>query len=584
VKLPGLVQYLSKHLGYEVREIESFKKLSGSSVVTSPSFKDNLMAFGACYGLCLQGLNRGKLGTNLLPRELLTERMIRAKKPWAVAGVGALVLACALNYVFYSYRLNEVHEDRRLDGVSWKEAVDGAKNVSNHSSSQISKDTEQMAQLELLKKIGSEVVGASDRRVLWLEVMRAINTSLPPMKEGLLPTDPVPDPKTLPFTDRKDLKVEYIESQFYPDLAVWFSDDVKTKWLQINSQAIAAPAAGAAATPTPAPAAAAAPSTGAVSMDPYGSVAAAPTTDVSGVTIENTPKGPGWVFEIKGHHFYNSSDPAKRRFTGAAHVRDTLIRNLEHGTVEVPLGPNQPPARFTMKELGIGFAILARDPPIKPNFPIPNPNYTPPVAAQGSGFSDGGEASGASFPGATIPGAGPAVKEDPDNPQFYLVPRYDFIVQFCWVETPLNVRIENMKKAELERKAKAEAAAAAAAANPDAAAAVPPAASPADPAAQGAIPPATAPAGALPPAAVPVAPPVDPAAAPVAPVPGVPAAPIPAIPDAAGGALVPPAASPMAPVEAAGAPAEPAAPAPAPMVPAPMVPAPMVPAVPDVPM
>src|SRR5687768_14473347 len=45
VKLPGLTQYLSKHLGYDIKEISSFAKLSGASVVTSPSFKDNLLSF-----------------------------------------------------------------------------------------------------------------------------------------------------------------------------------------------------------------------------------------------------------------------------------------------------------------------------------------------------------------------------------------------------------------------------------------------------------------------------------------------------------------------------------------------------------
>jgi type IV pilus assembly protein PilM len=558
VKLPGLVQYLSKHLGYEVREIESFKRLSGSSVVTSPSFKDNLMAFGACYGLCLQGLNRGKLSTNLLPRELLTERMIRAKKPWAIAGVGALVLACALNYVAYSVVLNQVHQDKKENGVSWKDAIDQATQVSSYSGGHISKDSEQMAQLDLLQKIGQEVVGASDRRVLWLEVMRAINTSLPPMAPNL-PPNVIPDHKKLPFTDRQDLKVEYVESQFYPDLAVWFNNDVKTKWLQINSQAIASPGvAGASTTPAPAAVPAAVPAaapaaapvaapTSAGSMMPgdgYGTTAAAPTTDVSGVTIDKPPTGPGWVFEIKGYHFYNSSDSAKRRFTGAAHVRDTLIRNLEHGWVEVPLGPNQPSARFTMKELGIGFAILARDPPIKPNFPIQNPNYTPPVSAQGSGIGGETGLGAAGFSGSGIPGSNAAVKEDPNNPQYFFVPRYDFIVQFCWVETPLNVRIANMRKAELERKAAAEAAAAAAAAAP-----------PADPAQAPVAPPTVTGPATTPPATVP------PVSAPPAAGPGVP---------------------PVTPVDPAAA-STPMPMVPAPMVPAPMVPAPMVPApvVPD---
>ena len=60
VKLPGLVQYLSKHLGYDVLEIDSFNKLGGASVVAAPSFKDNVLAFSTCYGLCLQGLGKAQ--------------------------------------------------------------------------------------------------------------------------------------------------------------------------------------------------------------------------------------------------------------------------------------------------------------------------------------------------------------------------------------------------------------------------------------------------------------------------------------------------------------------------------------------
>ena len=60
VKLPGLVQYLAKHLGYEIKEVDSFNRLSGSNVVASPSFKDNVLAFATCYGLCIAGAGQGQ--------------------------------------------------------------------------------------------------------------------------------------------------------------------------------------------------------------------------------------------------------------------------------------------------------------------------------------------------------------------------------------------------------------------------------------------------------------------------------------------------------------------------------------------
>ncbi|MCI0360766.1 MAG: type IV pilus assembly protein PilM [Planctomycetaceae bacterium] len=568
VKLLGLAQYLAKHLGYDVKEIESFKRLTGTSVVTSPSFKDNLLAFGTCFGLCIQALGKSKLATNLLPREIETQRMIRAKKPWAVAAVAATVLACALNFVGYSVMLNQVHKNKKVDGKTWEEAITQAKSTQTYSGGFVTNDKTRVDQLAFLKKVGQEVVGTSDRRLLWLEVMRALNTSLPPVDDNI-PVGFIPDPKKLPIDQRKDLKIEYMESQFFPDLKFWFTDEVKAKWLYLNPNVIAAggmpgaagagtPAAGAPAAAAPvaaAPAAAAPAAAGADAAAGYGDTggyggyggygggaAAGPAaSDVSMVTVPG-PSGPGWVIEIRGHHFYaNPKNAADRRKTGAFHVVNTLLNRLENGFVDLPMGPGQPLQRFSMKELGISYAILARDPPIIDKFPIQNPNYTPPAgAANGGAFGDGGVAvPGSIQPGAVQPGA--QIKEDPDNPPFYFVRRYDFIVQFVWVETPLTIRLENQRK-ELELKAKAAAAGAAEGApatGASAATAAPPAAASPTPPAAGApapaAPPTAAPPGAVPPEAegIPAAP-LPPSAAPpaaAAPPPGTPAPASPAGPN-----------------------------------------------------
>src|SRR5436190_3219007 len=390
VKLPGLVQYLAKHLGYDVQEIESFNKLGGSSVVTSPSFKDNVLAFSTCYGLCLQGLNKAKLSTNLLPREILTQRLIRAKKPWAIAGVAAMLLACALNYTFWYNRWWEVNLERPVNGVTWKTAIENSDRTNEYSKKFLADDQAKVADLERMKKIGQEVVGSADRRVLWLEMMKALNRSLPPMVENLDPKAPTPDFKTLPFEKRKDLKIQHVETQFFPDLAVWFNDTVKEQYLQLNPEEAnkggSAPADGSAAPAASAADVAAAPpppSDGGMAMPGGGmpggesGMIMGPQTDMSGVTVQG-PTGPGWVVEMFGYHFYN--DPkADRRDIGSGHVRKTLLKQLKEGFVDVPMGPGQRPERFTMKELGIGYAILAHSPRSRPRW-LPNPNYTPPTA------------------------------------------------------------------------------------------------------------------------------------------------------------------------------------------------------------
>lgn len=119
VKLPGLQQYISKNLGYDVLEFDSFNELSGASVIGSPQFSENVLAYGVSYGLCLQGLGKARLSTSLLPREILTKRAIKAKKPWAVASVGALLLACSFNFFFHYNVWSKVKADYKENGVAW---------------------------------------------------------------------------------------------------------------------------------------------------------------------------------------------------------------------------------------------------------------------------------------------------------------------------------------------------------------------------------------------------------------------------------------------------------------------------------
>ncbi|HND52948.1 MAG TPA: type IV pilus assembly protein PilM, partial [Pirellulaceae bacterium] len=100
-KLPGLGSYLTKQLGNDVVEMPTFQRLDVSAIDASPNFKDNVPSFAVSYGLCLQTLGLAKMGTNLLPREIVTTRLIREKKPWTLAAVAALLLAWSFNYSFH---------------------------------------------------------------------------------------------------------------------------------------------------------------------------------------------------------------------------------------------------------------------------------------------------------------------------------------------------------------------------------------------------------------------------------------------------------------------------------------------------
>jgi type IV pilus assembly protein PilM len=92
-RLPGLQRYMSEKLQIEVRKLEKMERLTGDSVVGAPAFGENILSFAVAYGLAVQGLKQARVLTNLLPAEIRVERLIKAKKPWAVAGAAALLLA-----------------------------------------------------------------------------------------------------------------------------------------------------------------------------------------------------------------------------------------------------------------------------------------------------------------------------------------------------------------------------------------------------------------------------------------------------------------------------------------------------------
>ncbi len=91
-KLPGLVRFLSQNLKMPITRVDTFRGLRGPGIVDAPAFQENLLAFPVCYGLCLQGLNESAIQTNLIPRELLVDRLVRAKKPWAAGALAGLAL------------------------------------------------------------------------------------------------------------------------------------------------------------------------------------------------------------------------------------------------------------------------------------------------------------------------------------------------------------------------------------------------------------------------------------------------------------------------------------------------------------
>jgi len=543
VKLPGLRQYLSKNLSLDVIKIDEFRYLKGGEVKSSPQFKENLLSYSVAYGLCLQGLGAANLGTNLLPQEFTDQRLIREKKPWAIAAVGALLLAFSFNFVFHYGSAHKVDaEDYAVEGTNWDTVFNEFQGVKSVSQNHKQEHQKQETLLEHYKGMGEEVVGAGDRKVLWLELFRAINEALPVDPRFADNPAAIRDPLLVPYEDRPDIYIDYVESEYYEELKDWWNPANQQLWSEIKQHDAQKHAADGPFATTTGPAAAPAvdPDDPNAAADPAATPAGPEAPAEDGAMVEGDeetgPEGPGWIIEIGAHHFHNSASTIENG-SGYNFVRNTFIQNLMDGSVELPIEPpvgDTPPATslFTMEELGIGYPVIVRTSDIMHNFQIPNPRYESP--------NNGNQAGAGGLGG--IPEAGgatarpkPTAEDEAKNPQYFKAPKYDFVIQFVWREKRLRARLET--RAEAER-AKVEAERQAAN-DPNAVTptplpaetppATPPAATPPAATPPAETPPATPPA-ATPPAATPPA-----ATPPVAPAEPVPAAPAPAAPAAEGG-------------------------------------------------
>ncbi len=453
VKLPGLAQYLSKNLAMDVDVLDAFSQLTGDEVTTAPAFKDHIAAFAPVYGLCLQVLGKGPVATNLVPKEVLKERMIRAKKPWAVAAAAALLMGFAGNLLFAGNRWAYVHPDK------WQGAMSAADSTKKTSDTEIAEDNTQKKQVELLSTIGNEVSGSSDRRLLWMELLDAIFQALERPADFDVKKLPTGDEK--PYNQRKELHIVKVESKYYEDISTYldeallsqYESDKNTRLERLGLLKVAEEgtegAEGEAASTT----------------------AATDSTASSG--DESTA---GWVIQLDGYHYHNGKEYAATGDEREEYVLKTLIHRLETGSVKLPLRDGTE-VEFTYQELGISNPFVVGTGVFMEKNVERNPEYDKQGSAAGGGMGMGeggmgmggggrgmggpgggmggpGGGMGTGAAGGNQSGAGPDGK--PLIKQFFEAPKFEFQVQMVWRERPLTPR--------LEAKLAAEAAAAAAAA------------------------------------------------------------------------------------------------------------------------
>lgn len=372
-KLAGLQKFLQQNLQYPVERVDGFDALVGDAVLGAPLFEENLLSFAVPYGLALQGLERTRVSTTLLPPEIATARKIRRKKPWAVATAAALLVGLALSASATAYVYKSVSTDR-FGGA--EEAVGDLKTKVGTDEAAYQKEE---SEYNDIKEDGEKLIGDLDAREDWPALFKAINVCLP------VDTDDALDETDIRKHNR--LKIYNVTAKKMSDVGEWFEGL------------------------------------------PADAVRHLPTQDQ-----ETPPSGEGYVFTLKGVHYHkvdHADDPYGR---GILWVKHYFLKNLQKWSVAQRQGDPKFPVRgLGITHATIDSSDFQKEIEYDPN----EKNRRRGLGGRGfggGGFGGrGGGLTGFSGPGSR-PGVGP-LAEEPQR-EIIRVPQVAFSIQFVWQPIP----------------------------------------------------------------------------------------------------------------------------------------------------
>jgi type IV pilus assembly protein PilM len=449
IKLPGLRRYLAQSLGFEVDRLAAFSGLSGAEVIGSPAFEENLSSFAVCHGLCVQGLQSAALRTNLLPKEIVKDRIIKSKKPWAVAAAAVLLLGCTLSIASHAMGV------RTVDKGLFASAEQQAEEVKKAADDFKSQATTVQADIKKNETVGRNVVDSVAGRTRWLELLKAVFDSLP--QDGKVQPNDVEERNRIQVTSITCSQIDKDGANTFLKYMVGKGWYVPTPEESAAAGLPSDPSAGGTGAPSPGTPAA-------TSAAPAPAAATSGSDTAAGSGAADNPGGV-WGIQLNCFHYHNSDSAMRKGNYGAEFVRNTLIKNLRDGQTMVPNGDLNKPEWVSNRDLGILYPTIVN--PLKPEEVTITPgaegdsgeNWSAPVAPRagsgssgmmpggplggmphmptsgpgGMGMMPGMSSPGMSSPGMSFPGSSTAARSTGGmDKEAIKVKRFSFYVQFIW--------------------------------------------------------------------------------------------------------------------------------------------------------
>jgi len=193
-RLPGLQKYLSEKLSIDVRKPSRINRLAGEQVLQDPTFTENILTFPVAYGLALQGLGIARLLTNLLPTEVRTERLIRAKKPAIAMAAAALLIGTAALAGGYGAKVSAVSDPKINDSL-----VLGEKQVEK-AKTQDKDYGDKKTEIDKAQGEVKAIIVGNDERLNWIRFQEVLSAALPRHGDATsTPRGNLDEPQQVPF-------------------------------------------------------------------------------------------------------------------------------------------------------------------------------------------------------------------------------------------------------------------------------------------------------------------------------------------------------------------------------------------------
>jgi len=170
-KMYGVKRFLAAGLAYPVEAYGETNNIIVNAALNLHLFKKNSPAFGAALGLAVQGLGFGGVNTNLMPPQILKERLLKRKRPTLIAAAAMLASASLLYaaVAFLQPTAYPIEQDPRIRELN--------------TATKLQSDYQDRINVTALKKEINSLIDVKGRKSEALDAFNALIGSVPNNEE-----------------------------------------------------------------------------------------------------------------------------------------------------------------------------------------------------------------------------------------------------------------------------------------------------------------------------------------------------------------------------------------------------------------